>query len=208
MTHHAPQPGVTVCAKSVNVQAAYTRSTRHAFLTPTRHGARVFQTLSTDARLLRPNKHQNRPRCASSAKAPAANTVQHLEPGTAGCPRNMQSLRAAACGLRRRNSPTLPLHATKQPSCTVVGPASTGHSAALTACITQPGFQSRRDRAINKRFLSRPENPLAQLSARPFSNTTLIFRQQLQNAQRTGHAERHGIAAEQRPACAQNGTPE
>ena len=137
MIHHAPQPGVTVCAKSVNVHAAYTRSTRHAFLTPTRHGARVFQALSTDARLLRPNKHQNRPRCASSAKAPAANTVQHLEPGTAGCPRNMQSLRAAACGLRRRNSPTLPLHATKQPSCTVVGPASTGHSAALTACAAR-----------------------------------------------------------------------
>jgi len=107
---------------------------RHAFPTPTRHGARVFQAPSTAARLLRPNKHQNRPRCASSAKAPAANTVQHLEPGTAGCSRNTQSWRAAACGLLRRNIPTLPLPASKRPSCTVVGPASTGHSAALTAC--------------------------------------------------------------------------
>ena len=38
-------------------------------------------------------------------------------------------------------------------------------------CDTQPGFQSRRDRAINKRFLSRPENPRAQLSVRLLSNT-------------------------------------
>ena len=40
----------------------------------------------------------------------------------------------------------------------------------MKASYTQPGFQSRRDRAINKRFLSRLENLRAKLSARLFSN--------------------------------------